>query len=170
MDWRSNPHFGAIRLIWVKRKAAAGQQYQLLSILPITRSPSPSGYDTPTSAGSSPLSPSALDVNLPRICLPTLLLSSGERVTSSSQLLLLYSKGATAREEVDGDRACFTLCPPSFSPCPPLLKHPNSLSDAQDEIEITARILLLRLRTSSLWRKVPPLAQHVLLPLVLQTD
>ncbi|OXC66609.1 hypothetical protein AYX13_04727 [Cryptococcus neoformans] len=57
--------FGAIRLIWVKRKAAAGQQYQLLSILPITRSPSPSGYDTPTSAGSSPLSPSALDVNLP---------------------------------------------------------------------------------------------------------
>lgn len=37
---------GAIRLIWVKRKAAAGHQYQLLSILPTTRSPSPSGYDT----------------------------------------------------------------------------------------------------------------------------
>ncbi|WVR03699.1 hypothetical protein IAU60_000694 [Kwoniella sp. DSM 27419] len=55
---------GVIRLIWVRRKAAAGQQYQLLSVLPTISSThhaaSRSGASTPTSSGGSdPMSPSS---------------------------------------------------------------------------------------------------------------
>ncbi|ODO05025.1 hypothetical protein I350_05637 [Cryptococcus amylolentus CBS 6273] len=56
--------FGCVRLVWLKRVAAKGQQYQLLSILPTTRSNSPTGYDTPTSTSSAPLSPTSLDMSL----------------------------------------------------------------------------------------------------------
>ncbi|WVQ93639.1 hypothetical protein IAU59_000715 [Kwoniella sp. CBS 9459] len=56
---------GAIRLIWVKRKSAAAQQYQLLSILPTTSGHnaigSRSGASSPTSSSGSngPMSPSS---------------------------------------------------------------------------------------------------------------
>ncbi|WRT65829.1 uncharacterized protein IL334_002779 [Kwoniella shivajii] len=60
---------GVTRLIWIKRKAANGQQYQLLSILPtsngMSHGPPRSGASTPTSVGSSgPMSPStAFDIS-----------------------------------------------------------------------------------------------------------
>ncbi|WWC68502.1 uncharacterized protein I206_102431 [Kwoniella pini CBS 10737] len=57
---------GVIRLIWIKRKSANGQQYQLLSILPTTSSGNGhrSGSSTPTSSSSNPMSPSTtFDLN-----------------------------------------------------------------------------------------------------------
>ncbi|OCF44096.1 MIPC synthase [Kwoniella heveanensis CBS 569] len=56
---------GAIRLIWVKRKSATAQQYQLLSILPTTSTHGTighrSGASSPTSSSGSngPMSPSS---------------------------------------------------------------------------------------------------------------